>query len=181
MTILFQTPKDQRGCVPVTTVQQTTPKPNGRNAVFYYYKTACLALWGQSASILAALRRVDELRDTLEMGLKSFSLYDSGGIYRVGAAIHYKSKKLALLNLYDPEKALGYINHAIRLGPNNYQAYFYKAEILIELSKNDEAKRLLREKTKNLEAEIESGNFPDLTISESKIYLVRMQAYLSTL
>ena len=32
MTVLFQTPKDQRGCVPVTTAQQTTPKPNGRKS-----------------------------------------------------------------------------------------------------------------------------------------------------
>lgn len=159
-------------------INKIKPEIVGPTGAYYHWKTTCLALWAKAAGQLRALTKIGELKRTMEAGLSHRPSYDGGGIHRVAAAIYIRSKMMRLLGLYSPEKALRHINKAINYGPDYYNAYLIKAEVLKALDKDDDAIELLEDKIDELEGRISAGDLPADRKFESNVYLKRMKKLL---
>lgn len=155
-------------------MEQVNPKDIGKNAPYYLFKAMCLGLWGQSEGMFAAARRVGELKSLIQDGLDFDANYDSGGFHRMYAAVYIKSR---LMGLYDLQGALKHIDRSIELGPHYYNSYMIKADVLQEMGKSDEAKKLLLE----IEAKIKSSALPAGLEAETKLILKRMAEKISSI
>lgn len=152
-------------------------KAVGKNPTYYLFKAMCLGLWGKSKGMFAAARRVGELKSLIQDGLSVDADYDAGGLSRLYAAVYIQSK---LMGLYDLEGALKRVNRSIELGPNYYNSYLIKAEVLKEMGKNDEAIKLLTQ----IDQKIRSTPLPVGLEPETKLIhklitdkLARMQGH----
>lgn len=157
-------------------VERINPENLGKkHPAYFYWKATCWGLWGQAAGQWKALPKIGEFKDALREGvaLKESKQYHGGGIYRVAAATYVKSKMMALLGLYNPEKAWKFVNYAVKLGPHHYGVYLIKAEILAELGKVDMAKDVLQKLRALLENKIKTGTLNQDTAAEDKVTLRR--------
>lgn len=172
--------KEHKKCVKVfeecmNDMEYVNPKLIGKNATYYLFKGMCLGFWGQSKGTFAAARRVSELKSLIQEGLNFDANYEAGGLNRLYAAVYIKSK---LMGLYDLDMALKRIDRSIELGPNYYNNYLIKAEILKEMGKEAEAFKLLSQ----IDAKLRSTPLPLGLEPETKLIhkrisekLVRMQ------
>ena len=147
-------------------------------AAYYYWKSACMALWAKSASSFAVLGRVADLEAAMLRGAEVDGSYDGGGVHRVMASVYLKSKAMrwipGLSRFYDPKKALVHINQAINYGPEFYNAYLVKAEIIKELKQKREGLDLLKSKQEELARRVKNNTLPEGLEPESKAVLGQM-------
>lgn len=156
-------------------IEAISPDKIGKEVpAYYYWKAACTALWGKSASKFSVLGRVGALKDAMQKGLALDPNYAGGGMHRVIAAVYIKSKIMSFLGLYDPAKALEHVNNAIRLGPEYYNAYLVKAEVMKELGESDAGLEFLTNKKRELERRVRNKTLPAGLEPESKAILKQM-------
>lgn len=153
------------------------PSIIGDTAQHFYWKTVCMALWGRSASKLSVLWRLSELKELMKHGLEVDSNYEGGGMHRVVATIKVRTKSMSWLpgGLYDLQGALTHIDQAIAKGPNFYNAYVVKAEILKNLGRDDEALALLEKTKRELEAKVRGSRLPEGFEPESRAFLKQIR------
>lgn len=151
-----------------------------KHPAYYYWKATCFGFWGKAAGQWDALPKIGEFKDALVAGIKldASKTYEGGGIYRVAGATYIKSKKMALLGLYDPVKAWKLTNYAISKGPEFYSVYLIKAEILKEQGKTDEAQKLLEQLRDLLQRKLDKGELEGGNGPENKVYLERSKKLL---
>ena len=150
---------------------------NIKPGAFYYWKTACMALWGKSASWFSVAWRLSNLKDLINKGLTLNDSYEGGGMERVVANIQVKSPSIS--GLIDHNAALIHINSAIAKGPQYYGAYITKAEILKALGREDEGIKLLEATKRDLEGKIRNNQLPKGLEPESKMFLLGIKAALA--
>lgn len=172
-------------------VTNIAPSAVGSTPAYFYWRAACLAVWGRANGVLASLSRSSELVELIEAGNKVDSTYEGGGFYRLGAAVY---SKLPAINPLGPsgnmDLALKYIDLAIAspayanavdpetsTGDYFYNAYQFKAEILDKLHRKDEAIALL----KQVIARLQAGDLPVGREAETRVYLADLQKTLADL
>ena len=155
-------------------VKSIHPDKVGKTGAYYYWNAACLGLWVKSASSFSALWRLSEVKAAFGALLENATDYASGGGYRILGGVGAKSQA-RVFGLYDPAKALEYINKAIELGPQYYNVYIIKAEVLNVLGRSSEAKQLLLSTKQDLEAKAARGQLPQGLEAESKVFLKQLQ------
>jgi tetratricopeptide (TPR) repeat protein len=160
-------------------VEKISPSKLGKEvAAYYYWKAACLALWGKSASSWSVPGRLGSLEDAMNKGLALDPSFEGGGMHRVIGSVYLKSKGLrwipGLWRFFDPNKALEHIEMAVRIGPQYYVAWLTKAEVLKELGRSDEGLKLLQDKKRELELLKRANNLPSGLEAESKLVLRQM-------
>lgn len=137
---------------------------------YYYWRSVCLSVWGVANGVLASLGRSAEVASLFEEGIKVDSTYEGGGFYRLGAAVYLK---LPPINPVGPsgdvrkaadyaDKAIaspayaGAIDPATSTGDYYYNAFEYKAEILLKQGNKAKAIEVLDGAIRR----IESGDLP---------------------
>jgi tetratricopeptide (TPR) repeat protein len=166
-------------------VDAISPSKIGRDTgTYHYWRATCIALWGKSASRLSVPFRAGNMRDSMAKGLSVDKTYEGGGTYRLMGAVYVKSKALSYLpglgDLYNPSKALEYIDEAIRIGPEYHNAYLYRAEVLKELGRKDEGRSYLIAKKNKLAALVSARTLPQGLEPESKLILRQMESALAS-
>jgi len=156
-------------------VKKISPDELGKEVPNYYlWKAACLALWGKSASSFSVAGRLDSLEKAMKKGLALDERFEGGGMHRLMGSVYLKSEALwwipGLSRFYNPEKALKHIEVAIKMGPQYYDAYLTKAEILKKLGRSDEGLKFLQTKKQ----EFEGKRLPAGLEPESKAILQKM-------
>ncbi len=154
---------------------------HSETAVYYYWKTACLALWGESVSQWTAMFHVNELKGLLADGLRVDPNYEGGGMHRLAAAIYVRSTNMRLVGLYDPAAALTHINAAIAVGPEYFNAFLLKGMILKALDRNDDALAVLTTAKRQLEQKLATNSVQEDLLPESKVFLRQMNDLMSRL
>lgn len=162
-----------------TMVEKVNPSSVGENAQYYYWKSACLALWGRSASWMEKLAIKDELVQTMAAGAQRSADYEGGGIFRVMAGVYVRASRLS--GLYDADAALRYVDVAIGKDAQQvyYTAYLLKAEILKALGRDDEAMELLEMKEFELAQKLRNNSLPAHLVAESKVVARQMSQMMS--
>lgn len=161
-------------------VEEVSPaKMEGQEyAAYYYWKSACMALWAKSAGSFSVLARVSDLEAAMYRGAEVDGSFAGGGVHRVMGSVYLKSKAMrwipGLSRFYDPDKALVHIDKAISFGPEYYVAYLVKAEILKELKRGKEGLTLLKQKHDELSVRVRKNDLPDDLKPESKVILQQM-------
>lgn len=156
-------------------VEKISPKKLGKEVPDYYlWKAACLALWGKSASSFSVVGRLDSLEKAMKKGLALNERFEGGGMHRLMGSVYLKSELLGwipgLSRFYSPEKALKHINISIEMGPEYYDSYLTKAEILKKLGRSDEGLKFLQTKYH----EFSQRSLPAGLEPESKVVLRKM-------
>lgn len=164
-------------------VESINPAKTGKEyPAYFYWKSACIALWAKSAKPWSVPGRIGDLEDAMNRGLELDASYEGGGIHRIMGSVYLKSKALSwvpgLGRFYDPAKALSHIEKAIEMGPEYYNAHMVKAEILKELDRGNEGKKLLQEKANELSMRVGRNSLPLGLEPESKVLLKQMLALL---
>ncbi len=157
-------------------VENINPAKIGKSENYFYWKTSCLALWGRAAGMISAAVRLGELKDNMKQGLEFNTDYAGGGMHRVVATIHLRASWLS--GLQDYEKALVQINEAAQKGPEYFNVYVVKAEILKALDRGNEALVVLETAKRELEKLIRAKQLPVNLGPESKIFLNQIKAAL---
>lgn len=169
-----------------TKLQTLTVTPS---AAYYYWRAACLAVWGRANGVIASLTRSGELTELIENGNKVDSTYEGGGFYRLGSAVY---AKLPSINPFGPRgdanKALDYANRAIQsaayegaidpataTGDYFYNVYQFKAEALAKLGQKDAAKAVLNEAI----ARFDGGDLPVGREAETRAYAADLKKALA--
>jgi hypothetical protein len=160
-------------------VEKINPANFGKeNPTYYYWKAACIALWGKSASSIKVPGRLGSLEEAMNRGLAVDETFAGGGMHRVMGSVYLKSESLwwipGLSRFYDPDKALVHIEKAIKFGPEHYISYLTKAEILKKLGRSGDGLKLLQEKKRELEGKKRNNTLPAGLEPESKIVLRQM-------
>lgn len=160
-------------------MESISPAKLGKKVpAYFYWKATCTALWAKSASSFSVPGRVGALESAMDEGAKLDGSFAGGGIYRVMGSVYLKSKMLSWIpglgRFYDPAKALDCIEKAIGFGPQYYNAYLVKAEILKELGRGDEGLQLLQEKKRELDGLARRNSLPAGLEPESKMILRQM-------
>lgn len=160
-------------------VEKISPAKIGREVpTYYYWKAACIALWGKSASSFRVPGRLGTLEEAMIKGLALDPSYEGGGMHRVIGTVYLKSKTLrwipGLSRFYDVDKALQHIDMAVKIGPQYYAAWLTKAEVLKELGRGEEGLLLLQSKKRELEMLRRNNTLPTGLEPESKIILRQM-------
>lgn len=150
---------------------------NIKPGAFYYWKTACMALWGKSANWFSVAWRLSDLKDLINKGLALGDSYEGGGMERVVANIQVRSPSIS--GLLDYNAALLHINSAIAKGPQYYGAYIVKAEILKALGRENEGVTLLEATKRDLETRVRNNQLPKGLEPESKMFLLGVKAALA--
>ena len=148
--------------------------------MYYYFKTACIALWAKEAGPLAAIGKLGELQDAIREGLAFDTNYEGGGLHRVVAAIYVRSKGILPI-MFNPTYALAQINKAIDKGPQFYNAYFIKAQALDATNQKDKAIDLLEKTIADLEKRVKDNTLPKGYEPETKGELYEMKKFLASL
>jgi len=157
-------------------VETINPSKFGKTEAYYYWKTTCLALWGRAAGMFSAAGRLGELKDNMKQGLELDSNYAGGGLHRVIANIKLHASWLS--GLQDRPGALVQIELAIQKGPQFYNAYLSKAEILRALNNDGEALQVLETAKKELERLARNNQLPAGYEPESKVFLKQIKEAL---
>lgn len=162
-------------------VERAHPSKVGDNPQYFYWKSACLALWGKSAGLFEKMAIKDELVRTMEDGFQRSDNYEGGGVHRVATGVYIRSANVPFVGLYDVDKASYHVNKAIEMDKENkfYNAYVLKAEVLVAQGKSDEAQELLEDKKAELDQRIAAHNLPADVSVESKVISKHMAAMLS--
>lgn len=161
-------------------VKKISPEELGKEVPNYYlWKAACLALWGKSASSLSVVGHLDSLERAMRNGLALNERFEGGAMHRLMGSVYLKSEMLwwipGLNRFYNPEKALKHINISIEMGPQYYDSYLTKAEILKKLGRSDEGLQFLQMKKR----EFDRKPLPYGLEPESKIILRKMTEAIS--
>jgi tetratricopeptide (TPR) repeat protein len=159
-------------------VENVNPSKIGKTGIYFYWKTSCLALWGRAAGMLSAAGRLSELKDNMKQGLEFDMDYAGGGIHRVVATIHLRASWLS--GLQDYEKALVQINEAVKKGPEYFNVYLVKAEVLRALNRNNEALVVLENAKRELEKLVRANKLPLNLEPESKVFLKQIKFALNS-
>ncbi len=157
-------------------VESISPAQIGKTGAYFYWKTACLALWGRAAGMFAAAGRLGELKESMKQGLALDPDYAGGGMDRVIATINLRASWLS--GLQDYNAALEHINKAVVKGPQYFNVYIVKAEILKALDRDNEALVVLETAKRELEKLIATNNLPTDLEAESRIFLKQIKTAL---
>ena len=157
-------------------VESINPSKIGKTGTYFYWKTACLALWGRAAGMISAAGRLGELKDSMRQGLEFDAEYAGGGMHRVVATIHLRASWLSGLQNY--EKALLQINEAIAKGPEYFNVYVVKAEILKALDRDNEALQVLETAKRELEKLERAKQLPANLEPETRVFLKQIKEAL---
>ena len=144
------------------------PERIGATPQYYYWRTVCLALWGEAATPVQRALKVTLLKQLLRDGLASDTRFYGGGILRVAAGV-YSNPEARTVGLYDPEDALRKTDGALTSPPypgdgsdgsGYYSNYRYKILTLIELNRRPEAIALRQQVVAELEELVAAGALP---------------------
>lgn len=154
------------------------------NPVYYYWRSACTALWGKSANSFSVLGHLSELKRLMQRGMEVAPDYAGGGMLRVVAGVYIGSKMLrfipGLSDLYNPSKALEYVNKALMMSNDYYNAPIVKAEAMRALGEKDAATVYLKDKKQELEKRVRTNNLPKGLEPESRKHLEQMNKLLAS-
>lgn len=159
-------------------VEKISPDKVGETPQYHYWKASCMALWGRSAGLSAALGQVGKFKKALKKALEYRPSYDGGGIYRITSGVYMASKWLRVVGLYDLERSKRYADLAVSIGPQYYNAYLIKANVLKRMDRIDEAIELIENKKSELEALRRRRRLPRGLGPESVEYLRKMRIFL---
>ncbi len=134
-----------------------------------YWKALGLALWSQSAGMVAGWWYLDDFKAAFKRALVEDVHTDDGGIFRLLAALYVQSVVLEIYGLYNPRLALEYANRAVELGPQRADVYLLKAHVLKTLGRGDEAKQVLKNALEQFSSAADLG-------PENNIFLERIKA-----
>ncbi len=135
---------------------------------YYYWKLACTGLYAKSAGHLERIGIAFKLQSIIDDGIKYAASYEGAGVYRVAAGIYMNSAG-RVFGLYDPDKALVYIDIALKKGPQYSNAILMKAGILKILERRSEGLQLLQDAKENLEDMISDHKLPAGLEPETKV------------
>jgi len=161
-------------CVKLT--EQLDPAKIGTNPQYYYYRMACLGLWGKAKGVsLDVLLRLPEIRDLYKKGAAQadYKKYAGGGLDRIAGAIEYniptgsidKSIKFlqeAVASEAHPESE----NPQTENGKSYYINYFFLAEAMQKADRIDEARQIVEEALERIEddADLPVGREPETKV-----------------
>ncbi|MCB2186092.1 MAG: TRAP transporter TatT component family protein [Deltaproteobacteria bacterium] len=115
---------------------------NPKSVPGHFWLGVCYGVYGNAKGIMSSLSLVDPIKEEMETVLKLDPNYEGGGPQRVLGRLYFK---LPGLMGGDNDKAVAYLQEAIKLGPTRWLNQLYLAEVYADLGKKDEAKALLEQ------------------------------------
>lgn len=151
-----------------------------KTQTYYYWKSACVALYAKSANLFQRGMVVGTLRTALNEGLQHYTgpkgdEFEGGGMYRAAAAVFSNPGGMFGNPLYDINRASDLIDRALKVGPNYFNAHIVKAKVMKQQGKRTEALRLLQNAEERIETMMEEGKLPVGLEPETKAQLKKIR------
>ncbi|BEQ16649.1 TRAP transporter TatT component family protein [Desulfoferula mesophila] len=114
---------------------------NPKSLPGHYWLGVNYGVYGSAKGIMESLSLVDPIKNEMAAVIELDPNYEAGGPYRVLGRLYYK-----LPGLFggDNEKAIEYLQTAVKKGPHRYINQIYLAEVYFDEDKGHEANQLLQ-------------------------------------
>ncbi|ADK83448.1 conserved hypothetical protein [Desulfarculus baarsii DSM 2075] len=108
----------------------------------HYWLGVAYGKYGSAKGITKSLSLVDPIKEEMNFVISKDPKFEQGGPQRVLGRLYFK-----LPGLFggDNDKAIEYLQEAVKIGPNYYLNQVYLAEALAEDGQDDKAKAMLQE------------------------------------